>query len=322
MTDNKNNNLEDLEWKLIVLWEEISNLENDIIEIKSSIEIESSKTNINDNKLEELNIKLNEKNIRLSHLESEIDSISKSMSNNLLDWSSDNLNNKKTFREDVIDFLKDLAIVIIIVLFIRSFLVLPFQISGQSMYSSYYDKEFIIVDVFSYLNIPLLWQFDGPQRWDVIVFRPRVNENKEYYIKRIIALEWDTLKLKDWDVFLKKEWEEDFVQLDEQYLNATNYWKTFILGSLNIKEHEYKVPEDSYFVMWDNRNWSSDSRTCFVWRCEPFGHSNFIKSEDIVWKVLLDLWYFNFKSFSFRHPYLWIDTSPKFFSSPDSYDYE
>jgi signal peptidase I len=60
----------------------------------------------------------------------------------------------KTFTSEAIDFVKDLIIISLVVLLIRTFLVMPFQISGQSMYSAYYDREFIIVDRFSYLNIP------------------------------------------------------------------------------------------------------------------------------------------------------------------------
>ena len=56
----------------------------------------------------------------------------------------------KTFKEELFDFLKDLIIIIGVVLVVRTFVILPFQISGQSMYDSYYDKEFIIVDRFSY----------------------------------------------------------------------------------------------------------------------------------------------------------------------------
>jgi signal peptidase I len=62
---------------------------------------------------------------------------------------------------------------------------LPFQIKGPSMLDSYYDKEFIIVDRFSYLSIPLL-KTGTPSRGDVIVFKPHISKDKEYFIKRII----------------------------------------------------------------------------------------------------------------------------------------
>jgi signal peptidase I len=56
--------------------------------------------------------------------------------------------------KEILDFLKDLLIIGLIVIVIRTFIAEPFQISGESMASSYYDKEFIIVDRFSYLTIP------------------------------------------------------------------------------------------------------------------------------------------------------------------------
>jgi len=59
-------------------------------------------------------------------------------------------------KSEVLDFLKDLVWIVIIVVIIRSFLAEPFQISGQSMADSYYNGEFIIVDRFSYLDIPVI----------------------------------------------------------------------------------------------------------------------------------------------------------------------
>ena len=58
----------------------------------------------------------------------------------------------KTFRI-FIDFFRDLVIILLIVIIIRTFLVTPFRINGSSMESSYHDKEYILVDKFSYLNL-------------------------------------------------------------------------------------------------------------------------------------------------------------------------
>jgi signal peptidase I len=63
---------------------------------------------------------------------------------------------KKDMKKEVFDFLKDLVWIVIIVVIIRTFLAEPFQISGQSMANSYYNREFIIVDRFSYLDIPMV----------------------------------------------------------------------------------------------------------------------------------------------------------------------
>jgi signal peptidase I len=53
-------------------------------------------------------------------------------------------------KNDVIDFFKDLVFIVVVVVVIKTFIAMPFQINGQSMYSSYYDKEFIIVDRLTY----------------------------------------------------------------------------------------------------------------------------------------------------------------------------
>jgi signal peptidase I len=93
---------------------------------------------------------------------------------------------QRDFLKELIDFLKDLIVIIAIVLFIRTFFIMPFQINGQSMYDSYYDGEFIIVDRFSYRDFPLLGQYQDVERGDVIVFKPRVSDDRKYFIKRII----------------------------------------------------------------------------------------------------------------------------------------
>ena len=56
-----------------------------------------------------------------------------------------------TFSESII-FFRDFVVILLIVFFIRSFLITPFRINGQSMESSYHNKEFILVDKFSYLD--------------------------------------------------------------------------------------------------------------------------------------------------------------------------
>lgn len=220
--------------------------------------------------------------------------------------------NKKTIKQEVLEFIKDLIIIIVVVIIVRTFVILPFQISWQSMYDSYYDREFIIVDRFSYDFL------HEPKRWDVIVFDTHM-EWKEYFIKRIIWLPWETLKISWWNVYIKAVWSKDFVELDEKYLSQTNYKATFVRW--DSSEKIYQIPSWSYFVMWDNRNASTDSRACFS-SCEFWNKSNFIVKKDITWKVLLDLWYFNFGTFSYTNPDLGINTKPKWFSSPSNYDYK
>ncbi len=220
------------------------------------------------------------------------------------------------FREGI-GLWKDLIIIILIVVFIRSFIMLPFQIKGPSMLDSYYDKEFIIVDRLSYLDIPFIKTW-VPERGDVIVFKPHVSQDKEYFIKRIIGLPGDTVKIEWWNVFLLNKATNQYTQLSESYLSKANSWQTYV--SWLDDTHIYQVPEGEYFVMWDNRQASTDGRTCFS-SCMIEGRKNYIPKDYIVGKVWLDLGYFNIMKFNFIHPELWIDTTPKFFSSPRNYNY-
>lgn len=114
---------------------------------------------------------------------------------------------------DIIKFFRDVTILILIVLLIRSFLVTPFRISGQSMEPNYRHGSYILVDKWSYLNfathfeslkntekegslINSLLSFLGnlpihigdPKRGDAVVIKPHVDKTREYYLKRIIAI--------------------------------------------------------------------------------------------------------------------------------------
>ena len=208
--------------------------------------------------------------------------------------------------------MKDLVIIVLLVLFIRTFLAMPFQINGQSMYSSYYDKEFIIVDRLSY-------RVGEIKRWDVVVFKPHVSQVKEFYLKRIIGLPGETVMIKDGVVSIKDQGADSFTALDETYLNDENYGYTFV--NAVAEESTFVVPQGEYFVLWDNRNHSTDSRQCFASCSYPWA-VHYVRAQDITGKVFLDLGYFNFKEFDFIHPQLAIDTTPKFLNSPKNHDYK
>lgn len=214
--------------------------------------------------------------------------------------------------KEIVSFLKDLVIIGVIVFVIRTFFILPFQINGQSMYESYYDWEFIIVDRFSYNFL------HTPNRWDVIVFRPHVSKDKEYFLKRIIGLPWDKIKIENWKVYVFSVSKNTFVELQEPYLSESNRNATFV--SWDKWSHIYTITEGSYFVMWDNRNHSTDSRTCFSY-CSIWWPDNYASRDDIIWKIYIDLWYFRISKFDFVHPNLWINTKPKWFSTSSTHNY-
>ena len=160
---------------------------------------------------------------------------------------------------------------------------MPFKINGQSMYESYYDKQFIIVDRLSYRDIPLIWSIQEVERWDVIVFAPWVSDERKYFIKRVLGLPGETLKIEWGKVYIQKVGADDFVEIDESvYLSDENDNNTTVKG--NKSEMIYLIPENRYFVMGDNRNHSTDSRTCFQ-SCSVRG--NYVQPSEIIGKALV-----------------------------------
>lgn len=249
----------------------------------------------------------------------------------------------KTIRE-VIGFLRDLVIIFIIVIVIRSFIVTPFRINGSSMETSYHDKEYIIVDKFSYLNLPTTYgenmqnadswdkisnavlrnipvHVGDPVRGDVVVITPHVDRQKEYYIKRVLGTPGDKIKFEDGEVFIKKIWSEEYIKISEPYLSSANAGQTRLPD--NVKTNEFLIPEGYYWVMGDNRNNSADSRSCFRSCIGDVMNAHFIKRKDIIGKVLLNLGYYNIfgtgglldgKKWTWTYP-------PRFLNHPRSASY-
>ncbi len=252
---------------------------------------------------------------------------------------------KKTFLHNVFEFFYDVAIYLIIILIIGFFVVIPFRISGNSMENSFHNKEYIIIDKFSYLNfsthfenwkssqtnfiqnlfgnilskIPL--HIGDPERGDVVVVQPHINNDSVYYLKRVIALPWETIRFYDGKVFIKNSQTVDFIELNEEYLSFENKNETYL--PLWVQDTEFTLPDGQYWVMGDNRRHSLDSRGCFD-LCENEGSTHFIARKDIVWKILLSLWYFEiFKDGKIPQlgSFTW-EVKPRFFNIPATFEYK
>jgi signal peptidase I len=140
------------------------------------------------------------------------------------------------------DLIKFAVIALIIVIPIRMFVAQPFLVSGESMFPTFHDGEYLIVDELSYL-------LGSPNRGDVIIFR-FPGDTKRFFIKRIIGMPNEEVSITDGIVtIINKENPKGF-KLDEPYIDE----------KFNTTSN-YKTGEGEYFVMGDNRNRSSDSRT-------------------------------------------------------------
>ncbi len=186
----------------------------------------------------------------------------------------------------ILDVLIDVAIVIVLVIFFRTFLYAPFQIHGPSMCDSFNvyndecyngDGEYVITSRLSTWSI-FGWSPGSIERGDVLIFDAPYGENGEFFIKRVIGLPGDTLKVENGYVYLEDE-DGEFVKLEEEsYLNSDNWGNTQAYRSLS---ETFEVPEDSYFMLGDNRTKSSDSRRCFQQLGCDADSSNYL-SQDLI----------------------------------------
>lgn len=133
-----------------------------------------------------------------------------------------------------------------------------FIVQGPSMQPTFYEDQFLIVSRINYL-------LGEPQRGDIVVFHYPGNPTDDY-IKRIIGVPGDTVEIRDTLVYLNGE------LIEEPYINEA-------CRPVNCPDKIEELGPDEYWVMGDNRNRSSDSRS--------FGP---ILRQHIVGEVLIRYW--------------------------------
>lgn len=158
-------------------------------------------------------------------------------------------NPAKDFMYFVFDLIKTGVIVFVIAFCLRYFAVQPFIVDGESMMPTYVNNEYILAEKVSYMT-------GKPERGDVIVFRYPGNPNVSY-IKRIIGLPGETVKIENDTVTVYNDKHPNGVAISEKYLAGDTL--TLAEGTQN-GAYLVKIPDNEYFVMGDNRQHSSDSR--------------------------------------------------------------
>ena len=150
---------------------------------------------------------------------------------------------KRNTAKELWDTLKFILLAAIIVIPIRFFLFQPFIVSGESMYPTFNNADYLIVDEISYY-------LKDPARGDVVIFH-YPNDPKRYFIKRVIGLPGETVVFKNNAVYIKNAEYPEGIKLSEPYLSQV---------TTPGGQTEVEVTQDNYFVMGDNRGFSSDSR--------------------------------------------------------------
>ncbi len=142
------------------------------------------------------------------------------------------------------EIVKITVIALVIVIPVRAFIFQPFFVRGASMEPNFHNFDYLIVDEISY-------RLSEPHRGDVIVFYNPQNTSQRF-IKRVIGLPGETIKIADGSVFIKQAKSKDFFLLDESKYLSSSVQTT---GA-----EEVELGQGQYFVMGDNRSLSYDSR--------------------------------------------------------------
>lgn len=139
------------------------------------------------------------------------------------------------------ELLEDVVLVIVVlavVFILKNYVLINAVIPSGSMENTIMTGDRVFGNRLAY-------RFGEPERGDIVIFKYPDNE-EELYIKRVIGLPGDKVEIRDGLVYLN----DSAKPLEEPYLKETP------VGDYG----PYQVPEDGYFMLGDNRNWSKDSR--------------------------------------------------------------
>ena len=142
---------------------------------------------------------------------------------------------KKVMKE-VFSWILVFVIAIVAATLIKQYIIYNVEVPTGSMEETIQIGDRIVTSRLSYI-------MSGPRRGDIVVF-PFPDDEEVDYIKRIIGLPGETIEGRDGLV----------------YINGEPLVEPYVTEALDDDFGPYEVPEDSYFMMGDNRNNSMDSR--------------------------------------------------------------
>jgi signal peptidase I len=145
-----------------------------------------------------------------------------------------------TGKQIALEWIKDILIAVIIAVIIIQF-IKPTIVKESSMEPNFYENDYLFVYKMAYHS-------KLPKKGDVVIFRSDLTQDgkKKLLIKRVIGLPGDVITIKDGDVYINGE-------NDDQSYTADGYTSDTII--------DHKVPEGTVFCMGDNREVSIDSRS-------------------------------------------------------------
>jgi signal peptidase I len=147
----------------------------------------------------------------------------------------------------VIELIETFIVSLVVILGLYMWVALPEQVWGESMEPNFYTGERVLVE-------KVTKHLKDYERGDVVVLHPPSNDSIDY-IKRVVGLPGEQIKIIDCSVFILKDGET--FELTEPYLQGG----TCTTGGPEIREGRFlSLGENEYFVIGDNRANSADSR--------------------------------------------------------------
>lgn len=174
----------------------------------------------------------------------------------------------ETYLDFIFETLETFLTSFIVLMVIYWTVALPEVVQGASMEPTFYTGERILVE-------KITKRFSNFNRGDIVILHPPGNDNVDY-VKRIVGVEGDVIKILNCGVYIARN-SEKFV-LEEPYL----YDETCTMEGPKLKEgRSVEIKTGEYLVLGDNRERSADSRV--------FG---LIKKDRILGKVIFRFWPF------------------------------
>ena len=169
--------------------------------------------------------------------------------------SRDGKKKKDSFLREALSWVVTFSHAILLALFLKEFVIINATVPTSSMENTIMTGD----DLFGFR---LSYAISEPKRGDIIIFK-YPDDKTQKFVKRIIGLPGETIKIEDAKIYVDGELlEEDY--LKEAWVNATG-------------PYEFQVPEDSYLVLGDNRNNSLDAR---------FWTNTYVTKDDIIGKAI------------------------------------
>lgn len=142
----------------------------------------------------------------------------------------------KTKKDKIKENIIAILVGVLLAMLLNKFVVKLGDVTSGSMENTIIPNSKIVINLLSY-------KLNEPERGDIMVFYAP-DKPDTYYVKRVIGLPGDTIEGINGEV----------------YINNNKIKENYIKEKLNIDFGPYTVPENSYFMLGDNRNNSLDSR--------------------------------------------------------------